>query len=786
MTDVTLAVIGNPNSGKTTLFNDLTGSHQRTGNWPGVTVERKEGQFQFHGASYNLIDLPGTYCLDSESPSLDERVAREFILSHKADVIINIIDAANLERSLYLTAQLVEMRVPMLVVLNMMDVADGLGYTIDLKRLEKALGCSVVTSVATRKMGVSELETAIEELIHQFRLPTAEVDYGEEINQAIDEISAGLSHSVPPANQRWLSLQLLLSHPLPHKPEAPALLSRAVELNQQLVQELGEELNLLVADGRYGFAHRIAHEVMSQHEQPPRKLSDYIDSVVLNEWLGVPVFLLVMYLTFTLTINIGGALIDFFGLTVGAVLIDGLGSLLSAAGAPAWLRVLLADGVGGGVQVVATFIPIIGFLYLSMSFLEGSGYMARAAFVMDRFMRSLGLPGKAFVPLIVGFGCNVPGIMAARTLNVERERIMTVMMVPFMSCGARLSVYALFAAVFFSSGGQNIVFLLYLVGILAAMFTGFLLKSTVLKGQPEPFLMELPTYQLPAVSSLLLHTWLRLRSFITDAGKFIVIVVVIINVLNSLGTDGSFGNEDSDQSALSAVGKSLTPVLAPIGIEEDNWPATVGIFTGVLAKEVVVGTLDAIYSQLDDGDGAQVSVEEESGFALLPALGEAMMTIPTNLVDSLGSLADPLGLGVLGSTDDQAAAAEEQNVDYATFSAMEQRFDGRIGAFAYLLFILLYFPCVAATAAIKRELGWGWTSFAMAWTTGFAFVAATLFYQVARFAQHPAQSSTWIAISLVALAMVYLILRRKGQSMALSQEPDRKPFPIPVKVERKL
>lgn len=782
MTGVTLAVIGNPNSGKTTLFNDLTGSHQRTGNWPGVTVERKEGQFQFHGASYNLIDLPGTYSLDSESPSLDERVAREFILSRKADVIINIIDASNLERSLYLTAQLVEMRVPMLVVLNMMDVAEGLGCDIDLKLLEETLGCPVVTSVATKKLGVVELEAAVEQLIHQFRLPTAEVDYGDEINRAIDEIADGLNHSVPPANQRWLSLQLLLQHELPHKPDDAALISRAAELNAQLKDELGETLNLLIADGRYGFAHRIADSVIKQREQKPRKFSDRIDSIVLNEWFGVPVFLLVMYLTFTLTINIGGAFIDFFDMAVGAVLIDGVSAVLASLGAPDWLRVLLANGVGGGIQVVATFIPIIGFLYLCMSFLEGSGYMSRAAFVMDRFMRSLGLPGKAFVPMIVGFGCNVPGIMAARTLDVERERIMTVMMVPFMSCGARLSVYALFAVVFFSSGGQNIVFLLYLLGILAAMFTAFLLKSTVLKGQPEAFLMELPTYQLPSLSGLLLHTWLRLRTFITDAGKFIVIVVVVINVLNSLGTDGSFGNEDSEQSALSAIGKTLTPVLAPIGVEEENWPATVGIFTGILAKEVVVGTLDAIYSQLDK---EETSTSDEEDFRLVPALTEAVMSIPANLGDSLGSLGDPLGLGVLDSTDDATVAAEEQDLDRATFTAMEKRFDGQVGAFAYLLFILLYFPCVAATAAIKRELGWGWTMFAMGWTTGFAFVTATLFYQIARFAEHPQHSAFWIAISVGALLMVYLLLRRKGKSLALTAT-DHKPFPIPIKVERKV
>ncbi len=780
MTSGTLAVIGNPNSGKTTLFNALTGSHQRTGNWPGVTVERKEGQFKFRGATYNLIDLPGTYSLDSEAPSLDERVARDFILARKADIVINIIDASNLERSLYLTAQLIEMRVPLLVVLNMMDVAEELGYEIDLQAFEQQLGCPVVTSVACRKEGMVEFEEAIEHLMGHFHLPSATIDYGPEINTAIDTLSELLAHSVPDASLRWMSLQLLLGHELPHPPEIPGLQEKAQKLKQQLEEDLGEDLDLLVADGRYGFARKVSRAVLRRRDAVAEKGSDRIDRVVLNQWLGIPLFLLVMYLTFTLTINIGGAFIDFFDIATGAIFIDGFGQLLTGLGAPAWLRVLLADGVGGGIQVVATFIPIIGFLYFCMSFLEGSGYMARAAFVMDRLMRSLGLPGKAFVPLIVGFGCNVPGIMAARTLDIERERIMTIMMVPFMSCGARLSVYALFAVVFFSSGGQNIVFLLYLLGILAAMLTAFLLKSTILKGEPEPFLMELPTYQWPSFSDLLLHTWIRLKSFILDAGKFIVLMVVVINVLNSWGVDGSFGNENSETSMLSAVSKSLTPALAPMGIEEDNWPATVGIMTGVLAKEVVVGTLDAIYSQLAVADGA----ENEAASSVMASLYAAVVSVPNNLADALGGLLDPLGLAALQPSGDLDAAAEEQGVADATFTEMAQRFDGRIGAFAYMLFILLYFPCVAATAAIKREAGWGWTLFAMAWTTGFAYAAATMFYQAATFMRHPASSSAWLIAGLLMLLLVYLLLRSQGRRLA-SRYAAQDVFPIPVRVEKK-
>ena len=518
-------------------------------------------------------------------------------------------------------------------------------------------------------------------------------------------------------------------------------------------------MDILLADGRYGFARKVCELAVTRPDQHRHSRSDQIDRIVLNRWLGIPIFLASIYLMFLFTINLGGAFIDFFDMTAGALLVDGFGELLTSLGAPGWLRVLLANGLGGGVQVVATFIPIIGFLYLFLSFLEGSGYMMRAAFVVDRFMRTLGLPGKAFVPLIVGFGCNVPAIMATRTLENHRERIITVLMAPFMSCGARLSVYALFAAAFFPVGGQNMVFALYLVGIVFAILTAVVVKTTLLPGQASPFLMELPAYHMPRPKDMLLLTWSRLKGFLSDAGKIIVMMVVVINFLNSWGTDGSFGNEDSEKSVLSAVSRSVTPVFSPFGITEDNWPATVGIFTGILAKEVVVGTLDAIYSQIDRTGEA---VAEEA-FVLGDALTVAVATIPVNLGIALNNLGDPLGLRVLDSSSDQQLAAQAQSVDTATFGAMNARFDGQVGAFAYLLFILLYAPCVAATAAIYREAGSRWMLFTLAWTTGIAYAAATLFYQLARFNQHPASSIGWVVGIAVALMLTLMLLRQAGK-----------------------
>jgi ferrous iron transport protein B len=383
---------------------------------------------------------------------------------------------------------------------------------------------------------------------------------------------------------------------------------------------------------------------------------------------------------------------------------------------------------------------------------------------MDRFMRWVGLPGKSFVPLIVGFGCNVPAIMATRTLEHRRDRLMTIAMAPFMSCGARLPVYVLFAAAFFPANAQNVVFGLYLIGIAVAVLTGLILKHSLLKGEATPFIMELPPYHLPTLKGILIHTWDRLKSFIVNAGRIIVPMVLVLNFLNAIGTDGSFGNEDSDKSMLAEVGRTITPAFTPLGLTEENWPAAVGIFTGVLAKEAVVGTLNATYQALGEEDAAAVREEakEEEAFDLGNALSAAVATIPEKLEEALGAWADPLGINV-GDLSDQEAVAEEQEVAASTFGAMAARFDGAAGAFAYLLFILLYFPCTAAIAAVYQESGLRWTLFVGAWATGMAYGLATLVYQGATYASHPSASLSWIVGIIVAFLLVLFGLRRHGQ-----------------------
>lgn len=757
----TIGVVGNPNCGKTTLFNALTGAKQHVGNWPGVTVERKVGQFRFEETDFELIDLPGTYSLDvtDREVSLDEQIARDYVYAREADLIVNILDASNLERNLYLTTQLVEMRVPLLVVLNMVDVAEAKGIRVDAAGLANRLGCPVLPVVASRGNGIEALKRALLEAVEQKPVPTVEIRYDTVLENAIAALVPKLS-LVAERNgdsPRWLAARLLEGDDLARELVGDAVSETALKA---IASDVAAEIDILLADARCGLAHALARDVIAQKRKVATNRSDRIDRVMLNRALGIPIFLLAMYLMFMFTINIGGAFIDFFDIFAGTLFVDGFAEILGGLGSPEWLTVGLAGGIGGGIQVVATFIPVIAALFLFLSFLEDSGYMARAAFVMDRFMRAIGLPGKSFVPLIVGFGCNVPAIMATRTLENQRDRILTVLMAPFMSCGARLPVYALFAAAFFPVSGQNVVFGLYLIGIAAAVVTGLIMKTTLLQGESTPFVMELPPYHLPTLKGLLIRTWDRTKGFMFRAGKVIVPMVLVLNVLNSMGTDGSIGNEDSDKSLLAEIGRSIAPAFSPLGLDEENWPAAVGIFTGVLAKEAVVGTLDATYSALAAAEAGEV--EEATPYSLGGGISKALVSIPANLGDAFGTWADPFGLGI-GDVTDQAAAAEVQEVTTGTFGAMAARFDGAAGAFAYLLFILLYFPCVAAIATVYRETTPGWTLFVAAWTTGLGYMLATLFYQAATFSRHPGSSLAWIGGMGAIFTFVVFVMRYRVQ-----------------------
>lgn len=744
-----LALAGNPNCGKTALFNRLTGIRQRTGNWPGVTVDRKEGMFDLDGQDVTLIDTPGIYSLDASS--LDEQVTRDYLLSQQADLIINIIDASNLERNLYLTVQMLEMGVPILIALNMMDVARSKGMEIDIDKLSSELGCPVIPVVAVTGEGIIKLKSSIQDLIKGEVSGGFALAHDEVVEQAINQLEPAFDKEEDPQIRRWLLLKMIENDDHALQFCDKKLRAQVVFAQEAIEDRVSEEPDIYIADTRYGHAHALSQGVIRHQGRVGKTMTDHIDRMVLSKVFGIPIFLLVMYLMFMFSINVGGAFIDVFDGVAGALFVDGFGAILMSIGSPEWLKVLLADGAGGGLQVVATFIPVITALYLFLSVIEDTGYMARAAFVMDRFMRSIGLPGKAFVPMVVGFGCNVPAVMATRTLESERERKLTILMNPFMSCGARLPVYALFAAAFFPTNGQNLVFGLYLIGIAIAILTGMIMKKTLLSGQSAGFMMELPRYHLPTLRGVSLRTWDRVKLFIKEAGQVIVIMVLVINVLNSTGTDGSFGHENSEQSVLSKMGQAVTPIFSPMGIQEDNWPATVGIFTGVLAKETVVGTLDALYTNLAKQSMGDVPEVEFDFWASIEA---AFYTVPENLLGLKDQVTDPLSLDVGDiSSIENAAAQQEVNVD--VFGAMVSRFDGQAGAFAYLLFILLYSPCVATIGAIRRETTTAWAGFVTAWATGVAYMTSTLFYQLASYEAHPSTSMAWIiALILVFIAVI--------------------------------
>jgi ferrous iron transport protein B len=765
-----IALAGNPNCGKTALFNALTGIRQRTGNWPGVTVDRKEGRFHIDQAEVGVVDLPGIYSLDASS--LDEQVTRDYLLSGDAELIVNIVDASNLERNLYFTVQMLEMGVPMVMALNMMDVARKRGLEIDVERLSQDLGCPVIPIVAVTGEGITKLKSAIQDLAAEAVSGGFVLAQDEVVEQAIREMAPLLPcfGEYSSAKCRWLLLKMIEGDAFALEKADETLKDQVVYWQREIQDRVNEEVDIHVADTRFAHAHAISQNVSHQQGRVKKTLSDRIDKVVLSRFFGIPVFLGVMYLMFMFAINIGGAFIDFFDGVAGAIFVDGFGELMRSLGLPEWLIVLLANGAGGGIQVVATFIPIITALYLFLSVVEDSGYMARAAFVMDRFMRSIGLPGKAFVPMIVGFGCNVPAVMATRTLESERERKLTILMNPFMSCGARLPVYVLFAAAFFPTNGQNLVFGLYLIGILVAILTGLAMKKTLLSGESAGFMMELPHYHMPTLKGIALRTWDRVKLFIKEAGRVIVIMVLIINTLNSIGTDGSFGNEDTEHSVLSALSKGITPVLTPMGIQQENWPATVGIFTGILAKETVVGTLDALYTNLAQEDSA-LEREELTPFDFWQAIGDAAVTVPENLLGVKGLLTDPLAMDV-GDLSDQQVSAAAQKVNVDVFGAMAARFDGQAGAFAYLLFILLYSPCVATIGAIRREAGGRWAGFVVAWSTGVAFISASLFYQIATYEGHPQSALAWI-IGL-SLTLVLIAGGLRYWSLRLQQQPANK------------
>ena len=764
--DFTIALVGNPNCGKTTLFNALTGSNQKVANWPGVTVEKKIGHFKHANANFKLVDLPGTYSLhiSCETDSIDQQIAQHFILGGSADLIINIIDASSLERGLYLTTQLMEAGTPLVIALNMIDVADQNGVHIDPYDLSEKIGFPVVPMIASRSEGTGTLIDVASNHLYKDSSKPQSVIVSKPLEDTANKILSLMNQYSPGSSRLKVTAAM--------EQDGSVLDGFPKDLQNRIRAEvdlLASKLTTSISDtlitDRYNWIEKITADSVHHETKTKKIFSDYLDAVLLNRFFAFPIFLGIMYLMFMVAINFGGAFIDFFDMTTGAIFVEAPRQMLTALNFPPWLVTFISDGAGGGIQLVASFIPVIGTLFIFQTFLEDSGYMARAAFILDRLMRSLGLPGKSFVPLVIGFGCNVPSVMGSRTLDSNQDRLLTTLMAPFMSCGARLTVYILFATAFFAENGHNVVFGLYIIGIILALLTGLLVRQKILSRDISPFIMELHNYHTPTLRGLFTHTWHRLHGFIVRAGKAIVLVVIILNFVNSISLDGTFNNENTSKSLLSVIGKTITPVFSPLGIKEDNWPATVGLFSGIFAKEVVVGTLDSLYSNMARDKNSAL---EEVPMTINDRILEAFATIPENLAKVNSMWKDPLGLS-MDNLEDEQTSVKNQNIEVSTITLMQELFDGPIAAFSYILFILLYMPCVATLGAIYKEAGKAWAIFSATWNTLLAYGVSVIVYQVGTFTAHPQQSILWAASMVLMLFCSYLLLIAYGKTTAKNE-----------------
>ncbi len=695
-----IAIAGVPNSGKTTLFNSLTGASQKVGNWPGVTVEKIEGSFPLQDSKVELVDLPGTYNLSPDTE--DQKVAERVIRNGEYDLILNVVDASNLSRNLYLTMDLKERTNQIIVLLNMLDMAEKEGLGIDIKKLSKNLGLPVIPVIAIDK---------------------------ESVNDAVEKIER-TAEDLPPHDSHVSTTEV-----------------------RDTVK-------------KYAHIDKIYDRVVKEKKDRNESFTNKVDNIVMNRFAGIPVFLVSMLVTFWFAIGLGSVFIDFFDIMGGLLFVGIPGTLLRSVGSPEWLTVMIANGIGAGCQTVATFVPVVFCMFLALAILEDLGYMARVGVVADRFMRKIGLPGSAFIPMVVGFGCTVPAVMAARTLTTKRDRFMTIFMAPFMSCGARLPVYALFCAALFDAYSGLAVFLIYLSGLFVAIMTGYMLKNTLFKGTPSHFVMDLPLYHRPQFGAVFKGAWLRMKNFVKKAGFIVVCAVFVLSVLNSIGVENgkvSFGNEDSASSVLATAGKAIGPIFEPMGISEENWPASVALFTGLFAKEAIVGTVNSLYATMNVGVAVEaVATSSEDGVDIGATITEAFASVGEGLVGVVSSF-DLLGLGLI--TEEKDAISEEIGADTAVLKHIASYFTV-YSAFAYLLFVLMYFPCLAVVGAARQEMGGFYAGVMAVYSTLLAWAVATLFYQLVE-----GHRVIYILLACVILAVIYGGLYLIGQKEKEEKTP---------------
>ncbi len=716
---VTVAVAGNPNAGKSTLINAIAGTRLHVGNWPGVTVEKKEAIFEYEERKIKLVDLPGTYSLSPYTQ--EEIIARDYLVHEKPDVIINVVDSTNLERNLYLTVQLMELGIPVVVALNIFDEVEKKGYKIDIKTVEKMLGVRVIPTVSTKKTGLNELLAAVTQTADKpSEHHPKQLNYGEDIESAVKAISAQIKKTHPALAEnyplRWLSFKLMEgdSHVMTEvKLKESAFIGEATT---HLKKAHGEDIDSIMADERYALASGLTHEVLKRPELRKMDITEKIDRIVLNRFLGIPIFLAAMWLVFKLTFDVATPFVDWIDEMATGPFKNWAEAILGFINAPAWTVSLTTDGVIAGVGFVLVFVPVIFAMMFFITFLEGSGYMARAAFVMDRAMHSMGLHGKSFIPMLLGFGCNVPAIYATRTLENPKDKALTALLIPLMSCGARLPVYVLFTGIFFTASAGTVLWSLYVLGIALAVLMGILFKKTLFKGEAPVFIMELPPYRMPSLKSLRIHTWEKGRHFLIKAGTYILAVSILVWFLLNL----PWGVENKKDSYLGRTGQIIAPVLKPLGF--GNWEAGSALITGIVAKEIVVGTMGEIYVSKGQSAVSDQQAEEK------PALTDDFKKIGTSFANATKDAA----VNVFSTFGIASITTEEDEEQTGLKPVIQQAFTP-LSAYAFMVFVLLYMPCVVVAIAMRQEFGtWKWFGIAFAYQMALAWVVAFVIYQGGR------------------------------------------------------
>ena len=694
---VKIALAGNPNCGKTTLFNALTGANQFVGNWPGVTVEKKEGKLKTD-KEVIITDLPGIYSL---SPyTLEEVVARNYLLQDQPDAILNIVDGTNLERNLYLTTQLMELGIPVLVAVNMMDVVQKSGDQINIKALGKALGCQVVEISALKGTGVKEAAETAARLARSKQKKAPVHTFGKDVEEYLSEIESYLGSDIPEEQKRFFAIKLFerddkIAAVMNHAPNVEEIIKRAEK-------EMDDDAESIIINERYGFIAGIIGQCLKKRSKGKLTTSDKIDRIVTNRWLALPIFAAVMFVVYYISVTtVGTILTDWTNDTLfGTWIVPGVTSALEAINCADWLTGLIADGIVGGVGAVLGFVPQMLVLFIFLGFLEGCGYMARIAFIMDRIFRKFGLSGKSFIPMLIGTGCGVPGVMASRTIENDRDRKMTIMTTTFIPCGAKLPIIALIAGALFN-GAWWVAPSAYFVGIAAIICSGIILKKTkMFAGDPAPFVMELPAYHLPTVGNVLRSMWERGWSFIKKAGTIILLSTILVWFLQGFGFEnGGFGMvEDMNNSILASIGGAVCWIFAPLGW--GDWRSTVATLTGLVAKENLVSTFGVLY-----------------GFAEVAEDGQEIW----------GSLAGSMT---------------------------------GVAAYSLLVFNLLCAPCFAAMGAIKREMNnakWFW--FAIGYQTVLAYCTSLCIYQIGTLITTGAFGIGTVVAFIIVIGFLYLLFR---------------------------